>query len=159
MRVLLQRVTQASVSISTEDATGDLWRICGQIGSGFLALVGITHDDTEKDVAVLAEKVLHLRVFDDADGKMNLSLLDIGGEVLAVSQFTLYADARKGRRPSFTAAASPAQALPLYESFVNTLRKAGIPVSTGRFGAHMQVALQNDGPVTVMLESHDGVIL
>ena len=144
MRVLLQRVSQASVTIDGETV--------GRIGRGILLLVGITHSDTRKEADFLAEKCVNLRVFDDDDGVMNRSLLDVGGEVLAVSQFTLYGDARKGRRPSYVAAAPGEVSEPLYDYFVAKLRELGVTVATGRFGADMKVALVNDGPVTLWLE-------
>ena len=144
MRVLLQRVERASVSVAGRDVAA--------VGRGFLALVGVGPDDSPDTAARLAVKVAALRVFDDGQGHMNLALHDTGGEVLAVSQFTLYADTRKGNRPSFTGAAPPAQAEELYEAFVAGLRAAGVPVATGVFGAHMRVALVNDGPVTILLE-------
>jgi len=145
MRVLIQRVSSASVEIEGN--------ISGEIGKGFLILFGVTHADTENDAVFLAEKCLNLRIFEDGDGKMNLSLKDIKGETLVVSQFTLYGDATKGRRPSFTDAAVPAQAIPLYEKFICELRKSGLKVETGIFGADMSVKLCNQGPVTMMLES------
>jgi len=145
MRVLVQRVDRARVSVDDE--------IVGAIDRGLLALVGVTHDDTETEAFKLAGKTARLRVFDDEEGHMNLSLGDVGGGVLAVSQFTLYADARKGNRPSFTAAAPPAQGELLYETYVAALRQHGVPVETGRFGAQMDVELVNSGPVTVMLEA------
>jgi D-tyrosyl-tRNA(Tyr) deacylase len=144
MRVVLQRVRQASVTI------GD--RVAGAIGPGFVALVGFTHSDTVDDVYWMADKIVSLRLFSDAEGKMNLGLTEIGGAILIVSQFTLYGDARKGRRPSFIDAARPETAIPLYESFVTALRASGVQVETGEFGADMQVALVNDGPVTLILE-------
>jgi len=145
MRVLIQRVTRATVTV--ED------RVVGAIGHGFLALVGVTHGDAVTEARRLAAKTARLRVFDDAAGLMNVSLSDAGGEVLAVSQFTLYGDARKGNRPSFTAAAAPEQGESLYEAYVAALREAGITVATGVFGAHMQVESLNDGPVTILLEA------
>ena len=144
MRVLLQRVSRAEVRV------GD--RVTGAIGHGFLLLVGLTHDDDEARLAWMAEKVAGLRLFMDDDGKMNRSLADVGGAVLVVSQFTLYGDARKGRRPSFVDAARPEVAIPLYERFVALLREQGLRVETGEFGATMQVELVNDGPVTLWLE-------
>lgn len=144
MRVILQRVTSASVTIDGQ--------VTGAIAHGFLALVGFTHTDTLDDVHWMADKIVSLRLFSDAEGKMNLGLTDVGGAVLAVSQFTLYGDARKGRRPSFIDAARPEVAIPLYESFVTALRATGVDVATGEFGADMQVALVNDGPVTLILE-------
>jgi len=144
MRVLLQRVREASVTVEG--------RSIGAIGRGYLLLVGFTGTDGVDAVAWMAEKVLGLRLFADAEGKMNLALPDVGGALLVVSQFTLYGDARKGRRPSFIDAARPETAIPLYEHFVNTLRASGLQVETGEFGADMQVASINDGPVTLMLE-------
>ena len=148
MRILLQRVSRAEVGIRGE-AGG---RVSGRIGQGYLLLVGVTHDDTDEKAAWMAEKVAGLRLFGDADGKMNLSLADVGGAVLAVSQFTLYGDAVKGRRPSFIDAARPEMARPLYERFVAMLRDKGLTVATGEFGAMMDVELVNDGPVTLWLE-------
>jgi D-tyrosyl-tRNA(Tyr) deacylase len=125
----------------------------GQIGSGLLVLLGVAKNDTAKDADYLANKIINLRIFEDQDGKMNRSLLETGGELLAVSQFTLLADCRKGRRPSFIEAAEPEKAIDLYEKFVNMVRAKGIGVQTGRFRAMMEVALINDGPVTVIIES------
>lgn len=144
MRVLLQRVSRAEVRV--EGA------VRGRIGRGFLLLVGFTAADAEEAVQWMAEKVAGLRLFADADDKMNLGLADVGGGVLVVSQFTLYGDARKGRRPSFVDAARPEQAIPLYERFVALLRAQGLAVETGEFGAAMEVELVNDGPVTLWLE-------
>ena len=144
MRVILQRVSSASVTISG--------RVAGAIGKGFLLLVGWTHGDTPAQNAWMAEKVAGLRLFADADDKMNLALADVGGAVLVVSQFTLYGNAEKGRRPSFIDAARPEEAIPLYNDFVAELRTAGLKVETGEFGAMMDVALVNDGPVTLVLE-------
>lgn len=144
MRVLLQRVSRAEVRV------GD--RVTGAIGRGFLLLAGFTHSDTEAAVAWMADKVAGLRLFTDAEGKMNLGLDDVDGAVLVVSQFTLYGDAQKGRRPSFIDAARPEQAVPLYERFVAMLRERGLRVETGEFGAMMDVELVNDGPVTLSLE-------
>lgn len=144
MRVILQRVSRAEVRV------GD--RVTGAIGRGFLLLVGFTHADTEAAVAWMADKVAGLRLFSDAEGKMNLGLDDVGGAVLVVSQFTLYGDAQKGRRPSFIDAARPELAIPLYERFVAMLRERGLRVETGEFGAMMDVELVNDGPVTLSLE-------
>lgn len=144
MRVLLQRVSRAEVRVGG--------RVTGAIGRGFLLLVGLTHADTEAQLAWMAEKVVGLRLFGDADGKMNLGLEDVGGALLVVSQFTLYGDAQKGRRPSFIDAALPEQAIPLYERFVAMLRERGARVETGEFGALMDVELVNDGPVTLWLE-------
>ncbi|EIT85306.1 D-tyrosyl-tRNA(Tyr) deacylase [Fictibacillus macauensis ZFHKF-1] len=145
MRVVLQRVDHASVTVEGE--------VVGQIGRGLLLLVGVTHGDEEKDAAYLAEKVAHLRIFEDEEGKMNHSLLDIGGSILSVSQFTLYGDTKKGRRPNFMKAAKPAEAEALYETFNKMLRELGIAVETGRFGAMMDVELKNNGPVTLILDS------
>jgi D-tyrosyl-tRNA(Tyr) deacylase len=144
MRVLLQRVSSASVTV------GD--RETGRIGTGFLVLVGFTHGDGDEHVDWMADKVVGLRLFGDAEGKMNLALPEVGGAMLVVSQFTLYGDAQKGRRPSFIQAAHPDAAVPLYEKFVAALRARGVTVATGEFGAMMQVALVNDGPVTLWLE-------
>jgi D-aminoacyl-tRNA deacylase len=144
MRVVLQRVSRASVTIEG--------RVAGAIGPGFCLLVGFTHGDTSAQVDWMAEKVGGLRLFSDADGKMNLGLAEVGGAILVVSQFTLYGDAAKGRRPSFIDAARPETAIPLYEAFVAALRSRGFMVETGEFGAMMQVELVNDGPVTLILE-------
>ncbi len=141
---MLQRVSRAEVRV------GD--RVTGRIGKGFLLLVGLTHTDGAEQVEWMAEKVSGLRLFSDAEDKMNLALADVGGEVLVVSQFTLYGDAVKGRRPSFIDAARPETAIPLYESFVTHLRAKGLKVETGEFGAMMDVELVNDGPVTLWLE-------
>ena len=145
MRVLLQRVARAEVRVAE--------RVTGRIGLGYLLLLGITHDDTEARAAKLADKVAGLRLFADAEGRMNLALADVGGAALVVSQFTLYGDARKGRRPSFIEAARPEVAIPLYERYIALLRGHGVAVETGEFGADMQVDLLNDGPVTLMLDS------
>jgi D-tyrosyl-tRNA(Tyr) deacylase len=148
MRILLQRVSRAEVRIREGGAS----RIAGRIARGYLLLIGITHTDSADTAAWMAEKVAGLRLFSDADEKMNLSLADVGGAVLAVSQFTLYGDAAKGRRPSFVDAARPEAARPLYENFVELLRARGLTVETGEFGAMMDVELVNDGPVTLWLE-------
>ncbi|MBO5705970.1 MAG: D-tyrosyl-tRNA(Tyr) deacylase [Bacteroidaceae bacterium] len=146
MRTVIQRVTSASVSIGGE--------VVGEIGKGVMLLLGITPEDTQQDADWLVGKVSRLRIFDDANGVMNLSLLDIGGEALVVSQFTLMASYKKGNRPSYIHAAPPAVAIPLYEYFVAQLQQAlGRPVPTGRFGADMQVSLTNDGPVTIVMDS------
>lgn len=150
MRVLLQRVTEATVRIDGE--------IVGQCGRGFLLLIGVKCGDTERDLEYLVGKCLGLRVFEDSEGKMNLGLTDIGGEILAVSQFTLYADTRHGRRPGFTQAAPPSESEPLYEKFVARLRESGLKVETGRFGADMKITLVNDGPVTIMLDSAEAIV-
>ncbi len=145
MRILIQRVTKGSVSIDGE--------LVGQTGPGLVVLVGVTHTDTEADAEYLANKCVNLRIFTDENGKMNRSLLDLGGSVLAISQFTLYGDCVKGRRPGFDLAARPELAEGLYEKFVDLLRAAGVHVETGRFGADMMVEIHNDGPVTFLLES------
>lgn len=144
MRALVQRVSRASVSVDDE--------VIGSIGSGLCVLVGVTHDDTESDSAKLAAKLWNLRIFDDGAGAMNLSVGESGGELLVISQFTLYGDARKGRRPSWVAAARPEVAEPLIDGLVEELRVLGGRVGTGRFGAHMSVELINDGPVTLLVE-------
>jgi D-aminoacyl-tRNA deacylase len=144
MRVVLQRVSRASVSIDG--------RVAGAIGRGFCLLVGFAQDDRPEAVDWMAEKVAGLRLFTDAAGKMNLGLDEVGGQLLVVSQFTLYGDASKGRRPSFIDAARPDVAIPLYERFVAALRSQGLVVATGEFGADMQVEIHNDGPVTLLLE-------
>jgi D-tyrosyl-tRNA(Tyr) deacylase len=146
MRVVLQRVSRAEVRVER--------RVVGSIGTGLLVLAGFAPTDTDATLDWMAEKILGLRLFGDAEGKMNLALAEVGGGVLVVSQFTLYGDARKGRRPSFIDAAPPEVAIPLYERFVALLREraGGIPVATGEFGAMMDVELVNDGPVTLLLE-------
>jgi D-tyrosyl-tRNA(Tyr) deacylase len=144
MRALLQRVTYASVTVDG--------RVVGRIDRGFVVLLGVTHSDTKAEAEWLAGKIAGLRLFEDGEGKMNLSLADIGGSVLVVSQFTLYGEARKGRRPSFTAAARPEQAERLVDYFGQQLRQQGLIVATGVFGTHMKVEIHNDGPVTLMLE-------
>jgi D-tyrosyl-tRNA(Tyr) deacylase len=148
VRVLLQRVSHAEVRIREGGST----RVAGRIERGYVLLVGFTTSDTESHVDWMAEKVAGLRVFADAEDKMNLALADVGGAVLVVSQFTLYGDAQKGRRPSFIDAARPEQAIPLYESFKARLRQQGLTVESGEFGAMMDVELVNDGPVTLWLE-------
>lgn len=145
MRAVIQRVERASVSVEGE--------IRGQIGAGFLVLIGVEEGDGDADFRYIAEKVPNLRVFEDEQGKMNRSLLDVSGELLAVSQFTLLGDARGGRRPSFITAARPETADPMYERLVADWRARGIRVETGVFGAHMKVSLVNDGPVTILLDS------
>ena len=150
MRVLLQRVSRAEVRIRPDDGAAPF--VSGAIGKGFCLLVGFTHADAVAQVDWMAEKVAGLRLFSDADGKMNLTLADVGGSVLVVSQFTLYGDASKGRRPSFIDAARPDVAIPLCEAFIAKLRALGLTVATGQFGAMMDVDLVNDGPVTLVLE-------
>lgn len=145
MRAVVQRVKRAEVRVG-EDTVG-------RIGLGFVVLLGVGKNDTEASGAALAEKISTLRVFDDAQGKMNKSLVDVGGQALCVSQFTLYGDCRKGRRPNYDQAEAPDRAVLLYESFVESLRKRGIPTETGRFRAMMEVELVNDGPVTLLLDS------
>jgi D-tyrosyl-tRNA(Tyr) deacylase len=145
MRALIQRVREAAVTVAGQEV--------GRIGPGLLVLLGVGHADTDADIAYLAPKIAHLRIFEDAEGKMNRSLLDVGGSVLLVSQFTLYADTRKGRRPSFTGAAPPAQAAALVDACAAALRALGPPVAQGIFQAEMQVALINDGPVTIWIDS------
>ena len=147
MRVVLQRTGQASVSVDGQ--------ILGQIEKGYVLLVGITESDDERIVEKMAMKIHDLRIFEDEQGKMNLSIEQIGGSVLSISQFTLYANCRKGRRPSFDQAARPQQARLLYEVFNEALRKTGLSVETGIFGAHMKVELMNDGPVTLVLDSSE----
>src|SRR5262245_34516496 len=144
MRALIQRVSRAEVRIAGN--------VVGRVGRGVLVLVGFTHSDTSEQVEWMAEKIAGLRIFADQEDKMNLSLADVGGGVLVVSQFTLYGDAVKGRRPSFIDAARPETAIPLYEQFVAKLRARGLPTETGEFGATMEVELVNDGPVTLWLE-------
>jgi D-aminoacyl-tRNA deacylase len=146
MRVVLQRVSGASVAIDG--------RVVGSIDRGFCLLVGFTHGDTPVQVDWMAEKIAGLRLFSDAEGKMNLGLQEVGGAVLVVSQFTLYGDVVKGRRPSFVDAARPDIAIPLYQHFVTSLRNRGLEVATGEFGADMKVQIQNDGPVTLILDRH-----
>ena len=145
MRAVVQRVSRSSVKV--DDA------IVGAIDLGLLVLIGIANDDAEADAEYLAEKIAGLRIFEDADGKMNRSVLDAGGAVLAVSQFTLFGDVRRGKRPAFDAAARPEQAVPLYERFVALIRAAGLRCETGKFQAMMEVELINDGPVTILLDS------
>lgn len=144
MRLVVQRVLEARVSVDNA--------CVGKIDHGLMILVGITHDDTESQVKFLAQKVANLRIFSDLDDKMNLSVLDVAGSVLAVSQFTLYADIVKGNRPSYVAAARPNVAQPLYELFINELALLGVTVASGIFGADMQVSLINDGPVTIIMD-------
>jgi D-aminoacyl-tRNA deacylase len=145
MRAVVQRVSRAKVTVEGE--------VTGEIGRGFLVLLGVAEGDRAEDARYLAQKIAGLRVFEDAQGKMNLALADVGGEILVVSQFTLLGDCRKGRRPSFIAAARPELAASLYEEFVNAVQEQGIGVGTGRFQEHMDVELVNDGPVTLLLDS------
>lgn len=145
MRAVVQRVSRAKVTVGGE--------VTGEIGAGLLVLLGVGEEDTSDDAAYLAEKIVGLRIFPDDDGKMNRALGETGGALLAVSQFTLYGDCRKGRRPSFIAAARPEAAVRLYETFVAEVRGRGIAVATGRFQEHMDVELVNDGPVTLLLDS------
>ncbi len=147
MKALLQRVTEASVSVGGEEV--------GRIGRGLAVLVGVATGDTAEDADYLVNKTVNLRIFADPEGKFNLSALDVNGELLLVSQFTLLADARKGRRPSFTDAAPPAEAQALFNYFVHQARQTGLKVATGRFQEHMMVTIHNDGPVTIMLDSAD----
>jgi len=146
MRVVIQRVSSASVSVDK--------KVIGTCAAGLLVLAGIEETDTEEDAAWLSAKIVNLRIFGDAEGKMNLSLKDINGEMLVVSQFTLHASTKKGNRPSYILAARPEKALPLFNAFVEMLKKeSGRPVATGEFGAHMEVSLVNDGPVTIIIDT------
>lgn len=147
MRVVVQRVKEASVTIDD--------KIVGAIEQGFMLLVGIHEEDTLEDVAYLVRKITKLRVFEDTEGKMNLDITAINGSILSISQFTLHAETKKGNRPSFIQAARPEKAIPLYENFNEGLKEAGLIVETGEFGANMQVALINDGPVTIIIDSKD----
>lgn len=144
MRLVIQRVSSARVIVANQPVA--------EIGGGLLILLGVEHADTQAQARALAEKTAHLRIFEDDAGKTNRSLLDTGGAALVVSQFTLYADTRRGRRPSFTAAAPPQTASPLVDDFAAQLRALGVPAQTGQFGAHMQVELVNDGPMTIILD-------
>lgn len=145
MRVVIQRSKKASVSINQE--------IVGAIDQGFVLLVGIGEEDTQEDVEYLVRKISKMRIFEDGEGKMNLSLADVGGEILSISQFTLHANTKKGNRPSFIEAAKPDRAIPLYDAFNQQLREQGFKVEVGQFGADMQVSLVNDGPVTILIDS------
>lgn len=145
MRVVLQRVAHASVTVDE--------KVIGKIQRGFLLLVGVTHDDTMEDMEYLVRKIVQMRIFEDKEGKLNRSIQDIGGEILSVSQFTLYAETKKGNRPSFTKAAPGDVAIEMFEQFNGLLRETGVPVETGQFGADMKVELLNDGPVTILLDS------
>jgi D-tyrosyl-tRNA(Tyr) deacylase len=146
MRAVVQKVNKSSVSVD-----GD---VKGAIGQGFTVLIGVETDDTEEDALYIADKITNLRIFEDEDDKLNLSIADTGGEILAISQFTLLADARKGRRPGFTKAARPEQANDLYQSVIKRFRENGIHVEEGVFQTHMVVSIENDGPVTILLDSH-----
>jgi len=146
MRAIIQRVTRGSVSVANQTV--------GAVGDGLVVLVGVTHADTSAQAQILARKAAHLRIFEDEAGKMNRSALDVGAEVLVIPQFTLYADCHRGRRPSFTEAAHPDQAIPLIDQFASGLQQQGVPrVVTGIFGAHMLVEIHNDGPVTIFLDT------
>ena len=145
MRVVLQRVAHASVTVEE--------KVIGKIQRGFLLLVGVTHDDAMEDMEYLVRKIVQMRIFEDEEGKLNRSIQDIGGEILSVSQFTLYADTKKGNRPSFSKAAPGDVAIDMFEQFNGLLRDTGIPVETGQFGADMKVELLNEGPVTILLDS------
>lgn len=147
MRVVVQRSKQAKVTVDGQ--------VVGEIDRGLVLLVGIRHEDTEADIQWMADKLVHLRIFEDSDGKMNHSLMDVQGQILSISQFTLYGDCRKGRRPNFMAAARPEQAEKLYESFNARLREHGVEVATGKFGAMMDVSLTNWGPVTLVIDSEE----
>lgn len=145
MRAVVQRVSQAKVTVEGENV--------GEIEKGIMVLLGVGQEDTEKDIEYLADKIINLRIFEDENGKMNISLLDIKGELLVVSQFTLYGDCRKGKRPSYDKAARPEIAEAMYEKFIETCRKYGVKVETGKFQAMMMVEIHNDGPVTLLLDS------
>lgn len=147
MRIVIQRVSKASVSIDEE--------VVGQIGRGFMVLVGVEEADSQEDVDYLVRKTSNMRIFEDEEGKMNISLKDVGGQVLSISQFTLHANTKKGNRPSFVDAARPDHSLPLYEAYNEGLRQEGLTVETGEFGADMQISLINDGPVTIIIDSKD----
>ncbi|RQW19820.1 D-tyrosyl-tRNA(Tyr) deacylase [Bacillus sp. C1-1] len=147
MRIVLQRVKHASVKVEED--------VVGSIDHGLLLLVGVTHEDEQKDSRYLVDKIANLRIFSDSEGKMNLSVRDIEGSILSISQFTLYGETKKGRRPNFMAAAKPEHALTMYEAFNDQLRDIGLRVETGRFGEHMDVSLLNDGPVTIILDSKE----
>jgi D-tyrosyl-tRNA(Tyr) deacylase len=146
MRAVVQRVKRSSVTVEDQ--------LVGEIGHGLMVLLGVEESDTEKDLDYMVEKIPNLRIFEDSDGKMNLSLMDVGGELLVVSQFTLLGDARKGRRPGFTGAARPEMANEIYERLVTRISEMGVRVATGQFQAHMMVDILNDGPVTILLDSH-----
>ncbi len=147
MRALIQRVAEASVSVDGE--------VLGRIGPGLVVFVGIARSDQDRHIAYIVSKTVNLRIFEDAEGRFNLSALDVGAELLVISQFTLYADTRRGRRPGFTEAASPDSASKIFETTLSEFRESGLPVETGCFQAHMLVDILNDGPVTIMLDSAD----
>lgn len=147
MKVIVQRVKESSVTINGE--------VCGCIGKGYMLLVGFCEGDNQEIIDKIVDKIIHLRIFEDDQGKMNLSLIDVNGSILSISQFTLYADCRKGRRPSFITAAKPDIAIPLYDYFNQKIKESGIPIETGVFGADMKVSLINDGPVTIVVDSQD----
>ncbi|MBM7541734.1 D-aminoacyl-tRNA deacylase [Amphibacillus cookii] len=147
MRAVIQRVTEAKVRVAEQ--------VIGQIGQGLVVLLGITHDDSKEDADYLVKKISHLRIFEDDQEKMNLSLLDVKGQLLSISQFTLYSDTRKGRRPNFMEAAKPDQAEPLYDYFNQQMQQLSVTVKTGKFGAMMDIDLINNGPVTIMIDSRD----
>lgn len=147
MRIVIQRVSKASVSIDEE--------VVGQIARGFMVLVGVEEADSQEDVDYLVRKTANMRIFEDEEGKMNISLKDVGGQVLSISQFTLHANTKKGNRPSFVDAARPDHSLPLYEAYNEGIRQEGLTVETGEFGADMQISLINDGPVTIIIDSKD----
>ncbi len=147
MRAVIQRVSRAEVRVAKA--------VVGKIGQGLLILLGVGQDDTPEEAQLLAEKIAHLRIFSDSEGKFHLSALDVGAALLVVSQFTLYADTRRGRRPGFTGAAPPEVAAPVVERFMQEARRLGLMVAGGRFGAHMEVELVNDGPVTILLDSEE----
>lgn len=151
MKAVVQRVSKAQVTVAGE--------VIGKIDKGLMILLGVTHHDTEKDIETIVNKLVNLRIFEDEEQKMNLSLLDVGGSVLSVSQFTLYGDIRKGRRPSFINAADPNYAEQLYDKFNEQIRAQGITVETGSFGSMMEVSLVNNGPVTIIIETIDGKIV
>lgn len=147
MRIVIQRVSKASVAVDEE--------VVGQIGRGFMVLVGVEEADSQEDVDYLVRKTANMRIFEDEEGKMNISLKDVGGQVLSISQFTLHANTKKGNRPSFVDAARPDHSLPFYEAYNEGLRQEGLTVETGEFGADMQISLINDGPVTIIIDSKD----
>ncbi len=147
MRALIQRVSKASVKVNG--------KIIGEMNNGLVVLLGVNNNDDNDMAGALANKIIHLRIFEDESGKFNLSAMDVGAEILAISQFTLYADCRRGRRPGFTEAAHPDISEPLYNQFVQSLKTSGLKVETGQFGAHMLVEIHNDGPVTILLDSDE----